>query len=46
MYPNWSARDNYGIKKKRQIVGVEKKIPEKNKSSIQYENGNLNKSFK
>ncbi|CAF3650544.1 unnamed protein product [Adineta steineri] len=38
MYPNWSARDNYGLKKKRQSVVIEKKLPQKNKNSVQYEN--------
>jgi transcription factor 7-like 2 len=39
MYPNWSARDNYGLKKKRQIVGVQKKVPHvQQKNSTQIEN--------
>ena len=36
MYPNWSARDNYGMKKKREVI--QKRIPQQ-KTSTQIENG-------
>jgi hypothetical protein len=48
MYPSWSARDNYGIKKKRQTVVLanspHKKMPRENnsphrKNPVQIENG-------
>ncbi|CAF0847592.1 unnamed protein product [Adineta ricciae] len=38
MYPNWSARDNYGMKRKKQTGRVEKQYVQKAKPSISHEN--------
>ncbi|UJR08235.1 hypothetical protein I4U23_012508 [Adineta vaga] len=38
MYPNWSARDNYGMKKKKQTTRIEKRTVHKAKPSTPHDN--------
>ncbi|CAF0957946.1 unnamed protein product [Rotaria sordida] len=45
MYPNWSARDNYGIKKKRQIGRIQKNDSQDNDNSLQKNSTNTSKQF-
>ncbi|CAF3576123.1 unnamed protein product [Rotaria sp. Silwood1] len=45
MYPNWSARDNYGMKKKRQIGRIEKNCSQEHDNSLQKSSINTSKQL-